>query len=87
MVDDTTQAILAAHAAILDNLAAGQTAIAQGLQAVAVVLDKQQTEGSRTSDALTALIANIRATQAQNAARWEEAKKRAEAAMAGRVGG
>lgn len=78
--DDTTTTILAQHAAILDNLATGQAAIALGLQAMADVIGKQQAEGSKTSEALAALNTVIVAVQRKNEARWEESKKRAEAA-------
>ncbi len=74
MADDDTKAILATHAAILDNLAAGQTAIAQGLQALGGVVQLQQDEGAKTSKALTDLVAGVRVGQARAEAFRQEAK-------------
>lgn len=92
MADDTTQKILEAHAAILDNLAVGQAAIAQGLQAMAGVIQLQQAEGSRTSDILDRLAVGVTLAQA-NAERHRQAslKKmeevKAQMAEAARGGG
>ncbi len=97
MADDTTQAILAAHAAILDNLAAAQTALATGQAAIAIglnamagVIERQQAEGTKTADAVAALNSVITVVQKKNEARWEESKARfaaAQAAMAEVRGG
>jgi hypothetical protein len=74
MADDTTQAILAAHAAILDNLAAGQLAVTQTLQALVGVVQLQQDEGSKTSKALTDLAAGVRLNQSRMKAFQEKAE-------------
>ena len=60
MADDSTQAILATHAAILDNLAAGQLAVTQTLQALVGVVELQQSEAVKTSKALNDLVAGVR---------------------------
>jgi len=64
-MDDLTQVILASHAAVLEHLASGQAAIAQGLQAIAGVLEKQQAEGSATSISLKILVDQIKDAQAK----------------------
>ena len=64
-MDDLTQIILASHAAVLEHLASGQAAIAQGLQAIAGVLDRQQAEGSATSISLRILVDQIKDAQAK----------------------
>lgn len=74
MADDTTQSILAAHAAILDNLSAAQTTIAQTLQALVGVVQLQQDEAVKTSKALTDLVAGVRVGQARTAAFQAQAK-------------
>ena len=82
MEDDTTQKILEAHAAILDNLAAGQATIAQSLQALIGVVQLQQDEGSQTSKALKELVAGVRAGQASAKAFRERADAAREKMMA-----
>jgi hypothetical protein len=74
MADDRTQAILAAHAAILDNLSAAQTTIAQTLQALVGVVQLQQDDSVKTSKALTDLVAGVRVGQARAAAFQAQAK-------------
>ncbi len=69
---ETTDDILAQHAAILDNLAAGQAAISQTLQALVGVVERQQVEGSRTSDTLLQLAAGVKAAQDRSEARRKQ---------------
>ena len=82
MADDTTQKILEAHAAILDNLAAGQATIAQSLQALIGVVQLQQDEGGKMAKALVDLVAGVRVGQARAEAFRQEAKAARDKMMA-----
>jgi hypothetical protein len=75
-MDDLTQVILASHAAVLEHLASGQAAIAQGLQAIAGVLDRQQAEGSATSISLRILVDQIKDAQAKAEAHRQASAER-----------
>ena len=81
--DNDTAAILAAHAAILatqastiEQIATGQAAIAQSLQALTGVVENQVTDAGKTSKALIDLVAGVRVGQA----RAEQFRKEAQAA-------
>jgi hypothetical protein len=77
-MDDLTQAILATHATALEHLAAGQVAIAHGLEAVAAVIKQQQTDGTATAEALRVLNAGIERTQRRIEQKVKESAERAE---------
>lgn len=70
-MDESTQAILTAHAAMIESLAAGQAALTETLQTTAQtqqallgLLERQHAEGNATSAALTSLVQGIRQAQA-----------------------
>jgi len=75
-MDDLTQVILASHAAVLEHLASGQAAIAQGLQAIAGVIEMQQAEGSATSKQLKILVDGIKDAQAKTEAHRKASAER-----------
>ena len=75
-MDDLTQVILASHAAVLEHLASGQAAIAQGLQAIAAVIEMQQAEGSATSKHLKVLVDQIKDGQAKAEAHRQASAER-----------
>ena len=78
MSDDVTKVILASQAAVLEQLAAGQVAIAQGLQAIAGVIEMQQAEGSATSKHLKTLVDGIKDAQAKAETHRKAAAERME---------
>jgi len=75
-MDYLTQVILASHAAVLEHLASGQAAIAQGLQAIAGVIEMQQAEGSATSKHLKVLVEGIKDAQAKAEAHRQASAER-----------
>jgi predicted Rdx family selenoprotein len=76
MADDSTQAILATHAAILDRLAAQQDTLGQMVLALTGIVQRQQDDGMRTADTLAQLVTQVKTSAAARVAKWDEELKR-----------